>query len=224
MPGLLNQKYKISPSPQFYSRLPEQHLLSRYTTIFPSTYCVWVRPPPLFLRLIPLFNGSNAIFKEIQLDLKQTLVIVDMQPLLPAANPIWLRRKIVGLIEQAKAENLAIVMLEYLSETPLCYFGQTYEELVAAARGARYFAMRAKADLDGSKRVAFALQSMDLVSRSFLVCGINTHACVEATAVGLAKLFPDALVEVAADACNDYRGNDWSQFASRPNLTVVHGN
>jgi nicotinamidase-related amidase len=169
-------------------------------------------------------TAAMPFLKEMPLALKQTLVVVDMQPLLPAANHLWLRQAILGLIEKAKAQNMAIVMLEYLSETPLCYYGETYEELVAAARGAQHFAMRAKADLDGSARVAVALQSMDLVSRHFVVCGINTHACVEATAVGLTKLFPDAIVEVAADACNDYRGNDWSRFASRPNLTVVHGN
>jgi nicotinamidase-related amidase len=153
--------------------------------------------------------------------IRDTLVIVDMQPGLPASHPDWLRQAVLSLIERARAGNMAIVVLEYLTYVPLRLYGDTYEELIAAARGLSHFAMRAKAELDGSARVADALKSMNLTSERFTICGINTHACIEATAVGLAKLFPASQVEVAASACNDFRGNDWSKFAQAANLIVA---
>jgi len=118
---------------------------------------------------------------------------------------------------------MAVVVLEYFTFEPLRFFGNTYDELFAAARVLNHFAMRAKADIDGSARVAHALKAMDVVCERFIVCGINTHACIEATAVGLTKLFPQSRIEVVASACNDFRGNDWSTFAQGANLTVVHG-
>jgi len=117
---------------------------------------------------------------------------------------------------------MAVVVLEYLSQEPLRYYGNTYEDLIAAARGQAHFAMRAKADPDGSARVADALTSMAIVSERFVVCGVNTHACVEATATGLSRRYPASRIEVAANACNDFRGNDWSVFAQTANLTVNH--
>jgi nicotinamidase-related amidase len=153
---------------------------------------------------------------------RDTLVVVDMQPDLPASQAIWLRQAVRKLIEQARANNMAVVVLEYLTYVPLRCYGSTYEELMAAARGMPYFTGRAKAELDGSSRVAHALTAMDLTCPRFLVCGVNTHACIEATAVGLAELFPESVVEVFAQACNDFRGNDWSSFAQRANLTVNH--
>ena len=153
---------------------------------------------------------------------RNTLVIVDMQKELPASRPEWLRQAVRDLIDRARAENMAVVALEYFSYDPPRFFGNTYEELISAARGMQHFAMRAKADMDGSARVADALQSMALFCDKFIVCGINTHACVQATAVGLCRLFPDSMIEVAASACNDYRGNDWSNFATAANLRVLH--
>lgn len=155
---------------------------------------------------------------------RDILVIVDMQPDLPASRPDWLRQAVLGLIERARADNMAIVVLEYLTRVPLRFYGDTYGELIDAARGLTHFTMRAKADPDGSARVADALKSMDLACERFIVCGINTHACIEATAVGLTKRFPTSRIEVVATACNDFRGNDWSKFARVANLTVVHSN
>jgi nicotinamidase-related amidase len=155
--------------------------------------------------------------------LRDTLVIVDMQPDLPASRPDWLRQAVRNLIDRALADNMAVVVLEYLTYEPLRFYGDTYEELIAAARGLAHFAMRAKSDLDGSARVADALKSMGLDCARFLVCGINTHACVEATAVGLTTRYPASRIEVVASACNDWCGNDWSKFAQRANLTVVPG-
>jgi hypothetical protein len=146
-----------------------------------------------------------------------------MQPDLPASHPDWLRQAVRDLIDQAREGNMAVVVLEYLTYVPLRFYGDTYGELIDAARGLVHFAMRAKADLDGSARVADALKSMDLACKRFIVCGINTHACIEATAVGLATRYPASRIEVAATACNDFRGNDWSKFARSANLNVVHG-
>ncbi|MBS1994196.1 MAG: isochorismatase family protein [Cyanobacteria bacterium SZAS LIN-3] len=152
---------------------------------------------------------------------RDTLVVVDMQPDLPASREPWLRQAVRKLIEKARADNMAVVVLEYLTYEPLRTYGSTYEELMAAARGMPHFSGRAKADIDGSARVADALQAMDITSQRFLVCGVNTHACIEATAVGLTNLFPQSVVEVYANACNDFRGNDWSKFARKANLTVT---
>ncbi|MBU6455043.1 MAG: isochorismatase family protein [Cyanobacteria bacterium REEB67] len=152
----------------------------------------------------------------------KSLVIVDMQPELPASRPAWLRQAVLEQIVRARASNMAIIVLEYLSREPLRFYGETYNELIAAARGHSHFTMRAKATPDGSEAVAAACQAMALEDQDFVVCGINTHACVEATVTGLLKLFPASRIEVVADACNDYRGNDWSQFPQQENLTINH--
>jgi len=153
---------------------------------------------------------------------RDTLVVVDMQPDLPASQALWLRQAVRKLIERARADDMAVVVLEYMTYIPLRFYGSTYEELMSAARGMPFFTGRAKAEIDGSSRVAHALTAMDLTSSRFLVCGVNTHACIEATAVGLTNLFPQSVVEVFANACNDFRGNNWSSFARRANLIVNH--
>jgi nicotinamidase-related amidase len=151
----------------------------------------------------------------------KTLVIVDMQLDMSASRAPWLLASVHALIDRARKENIAIVMLEYLSREPLRFYGETYPELVCAARGHSHFAMRAKADADGSEAVAAACQSLGLESQDFIVCGVNTHACVQATALGLLRLFPACAVEVAASACNDYRGNNWQIFPRGANLSIV---
>jgi len=166
---------------------------------------------------------AATLFEGIFMSLcHDTLVIVDMQPDLSASRPDWLRQAVLKLIERARADNMAVVALEYLSYVPLRFYGTTYDELVECARTLPYFAMRAKAEADGSRRVAEALSAMNIHSERFIVCGINTHACVQATATGLTKLFPDSRIVVQANACNDFRGNNWSEFALAANLFVCH--
>ena len=150
----------------------------------------------------------------------KTLVVIDMQTDFSAARPDWIRQAVLAQINRARDSNMAIVVLEYLSREPLRFYGVTHEELIAAARGHSHFTMRAKAVPDGSECVAAACQAMSVAEEEFVVCGVNTHACVEATVLGLFNLFPTCRIEVVANACNDFQGNNWSAFPLRDNLTV----
>ncbi len=151
-----------------------------------------------------------------------TLVIVDMQPELPASKEEWLRSAVHDEIMTARSENWGIVILEYMDVNPPRTFGDTYQNLVSAAAG-NYdqFAMRAKMVLDGSERVEDACEAKQLPTQRFRVCGVNTHACIQRTVDGLAERFPDSIIEVVGHACNDYNGNNWANFKLLSNVQVV---
>lgn len=81
-----------------------------------------------------------------------TLVLVDMQPGLPASNEEWLKGAVYQEIMTARSEDWGIVILEYMHHSPPRFMGETYQYLVSAAAGnCDVFAMRAKATLDGQR-------------------------------------------------------------------------
>jgi hypothetical protein len=151
-----------------------------------------------------------------------TLVIVDMQPDLPATHDDWLQGAVYQEIMTARAEGYGIVILEYMHPNPPRLLGETYQWLVSAAAGnSELFAMRCKATLDGSERVDDACTDTELPTERFRICGVNVHGCIQATVNGLAERFPDSIIEVAGSACNDTNGINWNNFKLLPNVQIV---
>lgn len=151
-----------------------------------------------------------------------TLVLVDMQPGLPASNEEWLKGAVYQEIMTARSEDWGIVILEYMHHSPPRFMGETYQYLVSAAAGnCDVFAMRAKATLDGSERVADAVAEKNMPTGRFRVCGVNVHGCIQETVLGLAARYPDSLIEVVGHACNDGNGINWNRFKLPENAQVV---
>jgi len=151
-----------------------------------------------------------------------TLVIVDMQPGLPASNEDWLKGAVHQEIMTARSEDYGIVILEYMHHSPPRSLGDTYQYLVSAAAGnCDVFAMRVKATLDGSERVVDAVAEKLMPTQRFRVCGVNVHGCIQATVLGLAARYPNSIIEVVGYACNDINGINWGRFELPSNAQVV---
>lgn len=151
-----------------------------------------------------------------------TLVIVDMQPGLPASNEDWLKGAVYQEIMTARAEDWGIVILEYIHHSPPRFMGDTYQYLVSAAAGnCDMFAMRAKGTLDGSERVVHAVAEKLMPTARFRVCGVNVHACIQETVLGLCERYPNSIIEVVGHACNDANGINWDRFKLPSNAQVV---
>ena len=151
-----------------------------------------------------------------------TLVIVDMQPDLPASNEEWLKGAVYQEIMMARGEDSGIVILEYMHPNPPRHLGDTYQYLVSAAAGnCDVFAMRVKATLDGSERVADAVADKLMPTSRFRVCGVNVHGCIQETVLGLAERYPNSIIEVVGYACNDINGINWDRFKLPSNVQVV---
>lgn len=151
-----------------------------------------------------------------------TLVIVDMQPDLPAAQCEWLLSAVYQEIMNARGEDWGIVMLEHMHSSPPRFLGETPQWLVTAAAGNNpRFAMKAKARYDGSDRIEEATTAGDLPTARFRVCGVNFHGCIQATVNGLAERYPDSIIELVGHACNDANGINWDKFQLAPNVRVI---
>ena len=181
---------------------------------------------------------SPALSAEIG---RNILVVVDMQMGFQAALEPWLLDAVEAEVCQANQAMWSIVALEFLCANPLRFYGNTHDRIVRAAQtkaaktkaalpqkekadDRQRFFMRAKAQMDGSDRVLDVCMKEDYQPRLFRVCGVKSRACVEATAVGLARRFPQSNVEVLTHACNQDDGNDWSVWNGFPimaNLRLI---
>jgi nicotinamidase-related amidase len=125
-----------------------------------------------------------------------TLVVVDMQSRFSASNHIAIRNNVAREIKDAMNHNAGIVFLEFTSNGP------TQPELIDLTMGYKHSYVALKSMDDGSKECWTVVNHYELPARHFRVVGVNTSYCVRATVEGLAKLYPEAVIDVIADACN----------------------
>lgn len=173
---------------------------------------------------------TNAVPAELG---RQILVVVDMQVGFAAALAASALDAVEAEVCRANQASWSIVALEFLSANPLCFYGNTHERVVRAAQTRKQtaddrqrFFMRAKAQMDGSDRVVDVCLKEAYEPALFRVCGVKSRGCVEATAVGLARRFPQSMVEVLTAACNQDNGNDrsiWHGFPVMANLRLITG-
>lgn len=121
-----------------------------------------------------------------------TLVIVDVQTMFPAAAKRKVRRAIIQEIEAAKAAQCPVIVVEFEAS------GVTYKNIRDALSDYPRKARVLKDKDDGSEEVHAVLPKLSL-NRKVRLCGVNTDACVLATAQGLKR--KRYTIEVVVPAC-----------------------
>lgn len=141
--------------------------------------------------------------------MQKILVIVDMQTKFPAAKH---RGTIDGCkkeITAAIAGNIPIFILELKSDND---FGPTLPELTDMLKGYENAHIVIKQQNDGSYVLRKKFHDMELQPEfQFIVCGINTEACVYETIDGLLCKFPKSKATIDRNAVNGNH-NQHEQF------------
>jgi nicotinamidase-related amidase len=152
----------------------------------------------------------NTTFKS----LAYTLLVVDMQKgFVASQDPITLNC-VMQLIKQAMHDNAAIIFIELDPDLN----GPTDLRLTNLVEGYPYSVVEEKCvdkfGNDGSGDAADACGQFGFPTNHFKVCGVNTNICVSYTVIGLATLFPPAVIEVIQEACNtEFRPDEqWNEF------------
>jgi len=130
------------------------------------------------------------------------LVVVDMQPDFSASKDRTTVSNISRQIARARSFNQPIILVEYGG------FGETIPKIkqLLDDYGNMLYVLEKSSD-DGSYEIEMCLIDAWIETEKFLVCGVNTEACVRATAEGLSKRFSDSKVMVLGSACNSDIGN-----------------
>lgn len=147
-----------------------------------------------------------------------TLVIVDMQTWFKGARDEQTIDACMRQIGRAIRAQCPIIVLEL---KPISQCGTTDRRLLAMLKNYIKHTVVLKDKNDGSAEVLAACQRHHFGTRSFRICGVNTHACVQATVSGLASKCCYSQLEVVREACNDCMGNQWERFDCAPNVVLV---
>jgi nicotinamidase-related amidase len=134
--------------------------------------------------------------------MKKILVIIDMQVRFSASEKPETRAAIIGLINKARKKYWPIMLVEY--DNPGDYSDeeqQTWPDILAALVDYDDCAFVTKHDDDGSCEVIKARDTYWPEINNFVLCGVNTDACVKGTARGLDDRCAD-LIEIISPACN----------------------
>lgn len=142
------------------------------------------------------------------------LTIIDMQPRFPSSQDANTIAGVLRLIAKAIERNWPVILVEFYAHGP------TDERITNALDGYAGLVREFKFNEDGSEEIWEACVEHELPGSRFIVCGVNTHACVKDTVFGMARLMPDSAIEVVKDACNCDTGWDWDRFYL-PNENVV---
>lgn len=145
------------------------------------------------------------------------LIVVDMQEGFESRKNS-LMRNVARAIIAAMHAGWPILFEEF---NPHLH-GQTHPELIALTeRYERVFVLTKRA-ADGSSEVLTELSARGLSAERFVITGVETFCCVQATASGLCRKTSESLVEVVMDACHDPSfGNQWDYFFKHPRLALV---
>lgn len=134
--------------------------------------------------------------------MKKILVIIDMQIRFSASRKPETRSAIIGLITKARKKHWPIMLVEYANPCGCSDEEQeTWPDIRAALAGYDDVAFVVKCDDDGSCEVIKSRDTYWPDINNFVLCGVNTDACVKHTARGLDKRRA-ALIEIIAPACN----------------------
>jgi nicotinamidase-related amidase len=147
------------------------------------------------------------------------LAVVDMQPGFHAAQHCL--PNVIDLVKKAVVRKIPIVIIE-LSPS---FNKPTYPEIIELVKDYPLLVQTNKNGDDGSKEIKSALESslVDAKLDKIRVCGVNSNACVRATALGLADIYKRSQVILHYEACcgtsgtmhNDLTNSDWDWFRYR---------
>lgn len=147
--------------------------------------------------------------------LRSVLVVVDMQPGFRASCREATIKAVEREIRLAVQAREPIVILEYKK------YPATHERLLSILQD-KYdgFAVVTKKDDDGSEELIDACLEHGFPGGAFRFCGVNTHACVMRTVLGLSEKLDESRIEVVMDACNDEDGNRWAEFPATEMISL----
>lgn len=129
------------------------------------------------------------------------LVIVDMQPKFKASNDIRCIANCVREVRKAIECGATIIVLEY-SRRGNERGHKTHEAIRKLVQAYENSFFIIKNEDDGSHAIYAQDVKLDPDNLHFRLCGVNLGACVRSTAIGLREYFPDAHIEIIADAVN----------------------
>jgi nicotinamidase-related amidase len=180
--------------------------------------------------------GQGKIDHRPQVPVKPVLVVVDMQPLFPAANCPTTIAAVEAEIKAARDRQEPIVVLEMAVPSLHHQFHPTHKCLldVLDEPGEKALWVRTlKFTMDGSNEVLTAysgfgftevpapFRRIDFSKEHFRVVGVNTSESVYKTAVGIARSRPGARVEVLAHAVNDSSIDPWDKYEMIASMVQV---
>lgn len=143
-----------------------------------------------------------------------TLVIVDMQP--SFASSALVLPDVMDEVKLALQNDWAIVILEFYNQGP------TYPCILELVKQSRRHAVETKFKNGGEREIKIACRKLDLPTARFRVCGVNTHACVNDTVIGIAKTYAQSVIFVVQNACaHTLRQNNWRKFFRFKSFRVV---
>ena len=142
------------------------------------------------------------------------LTIIDMQSRFPSSQNNDTIAGVLRLIAKAIERNWPVILVEFYAHGP------TDERITDALNGYAGLVCEVKRNEDGSEEIWESCVEHELPGSRFVICGVNTHACVKDTVFGMARLMPDSVIEIIQDACNCDTGWGWDRFLL-PNENVV---
>ena len=145
------------------------------------------------------------------------LTIIDMQARFPSSQNNATIAGVLRLIAYAIARNWPVIVIEFYAHGP------TDERIMEMLRNYERCVIVFKFAEDGSEELWEACVEHELPGNRFVVCGVNTHACVKETVHGMARLMPDSAIEVVKNACNCQTNHGWNDF-QLPNKNVFLSN
>ncbi|MBI1266828.1 MAG: isochorismatase family protein [Cryomorphaceae bacterium] len=159
--------------------------------------------------------GDGDQLVDTAIDPGQTLlVIVDMQPDFSAAKSPDTVSFVESAVVQAVNEGWKVVVLEFDG------YGKTHHSIMSLLSGYSEVEVCIKTVDDGSREVLGAVRRRHWSPKLVRVVGVNSHACVQDTTLGLARLRPDFEIEVLKKGCNRPGGNNWSDFSIAANVRL----
>ena len=128
-----------------------------------------------------------------------SLIVVDMQPQFESAKKRECVTNCIKQVKRAIKENAFIIFLEFGG------FGDTHPRILKAIQSYANKCFIIKYEDCGSDQVRSALEKNKVKTSSYIMCGVNTCACVLQTLCGMLNddYFNNAEIKIAKDACND---------------------
>lgn len=148
--------------------------------------------------------------------MKPCLVVIDMQPRFRASNNPATIEAVLFLMRVAEIFNCPCIVLEAEG------YGPSHESILeVAARSQNFAKTLKKRNSDGTLEVFESCQKLGTSPDCFILCGVNSDACVEDLALGLHPNCQQILV--VTDACNsNWSEWDWKLFRLRPNIQLTN--
>jgi len=144
------------------------------------------------------------------------LVVIDMQPRFRASNNPATLEAVIGLMHAAAEAGYPCIILEAEG------YGDSHKSILqAAARSKNSIRTIKLRNSDGTFEVLHSCIQLGTSPAHFVLCGVNSDACVEDLALGL---HPHAnQILVVTDACNsNWSEWDWKLFRLRPNIHLTN--